>query len=78
MNQEKQYALLRLLLASFLIYMAYPSLKLQTTSTAHLFWFSWFGFFLLVIGSNLAIVLKINHQSHHSTAELNVPTKMKN
>ncbi|WP_246367102.1 hypothetical protein [Paraliobacillus salinarum] len=78
MKQMKQYALLRLLLAGFLIYMAYPSIEAQATSTAHLFWFSWLGFLLLVIGANLAVVLRINHHAPQYTTEINQPVKMKN
>lgn len=78
MEQTKQYALLRLLLAGFLIYIAYPSIQAQATSTAHLFWFSWLGFLLLVIGANLAVVLRINHHTPQHTAEMNQPVKMKN
>ncbi|CQR48125.1 hypothetical protein BN1058_02472 [Paraliobacillus sp. PM-2] len=78
MKQVKQYAWLRLLLAAFLMYMAFPSMEAQANSTAHLFWFSWLGFFLLVIGANLAIVLRIDHHSQHATSEINVPKRMKN
>ncbi|KGX93365.1 hypothetical protein N781_09930 [Pontibacillus halophilus JSM 076056 = DSM 19796] len=53
-----QHAWLRILLACFLLYMAWPFLGVQGSTVATLFWGAWLAFFLLVIGANLAIVLR--------------------
>lgn len=55
----RQNALLRLLLACFLLYIAWPSLQVQGGQISSLFWLGWSVFFLLVAGSNLAVVLKL-------------------
>ncbi|WP_117170560.1 hypothetical protein [Paraliobacillus sediminis] len=53
----KQYAVLRLLLAGFLLYLALPSIQTHPQGLAQLYWFSWLVLFSLVFGANLATVL---------------------
>lgn len=54
-----QYALLRILIAGFLLYVAWPFIPQSVTSIEQLFWGSWLFLFLLVIGANSASVLQI-------------------
>lgn len=56
----KQYTILRLLFALFLLYFAWPYIPSATTQIAKLFWIVWLGFLLLVIGGNLATLLQIS------------------
>lgn len=66
----RQNALLRLLLACFLFYMAWPSVQVQGGGVASYFWIGWLVFFLFVAGSNLATVMKIPDSTPlHSTSE---------
>ncbi len=78
MKQVKQSAWLHLLLAVFLMYMAFPFIASHPVGIAHLFWFSWLTFFVLFIGANLAIIFKINHQRNEATLTDNVRKQMKN
>ncbi|WP_407269025.1 hypothetical protein [Radiobacillus sp. PE A8.2] len=55
----EQYALLRILLACFFLYIAWPAISEQASSLASMFWAGWLLFFLFVVGSNLAAMLKI-------------------
>ncbi len=55
----RQYALLRLLLAAFFLYFAWPYIPLATSSLETVFWGVWLLFFLLVVGANLATLLQI-------------------
>lgn len=55
----KNHAILRLLLSGLLLYVAWPYIPLAKTSLATTFWGLWLGFFLLVIGANLATFLEI-------------------
>lgn len=55
----RQNALLRLLLACFLLYVAWPSIQVQGGTLASYFWLAWLVFFLFVAGSNLATLMKI-------------------
>ncbi|WP_226036429.1 hypothetical protein [Aquibacillus saliphilus] len=55
----KQYALLRILLACFLLYIAWPSIHGEVVQLSSLFWAGWLFFFLLVVGSNLATLLRM-------------------
>ncbi|WP_077299064.1 hypothetical protein [Virgibacillus pantothenticus] len=54
-----QYALLRLLLAGFMLYVAWPFIPQGTTFLEQLFWGGWLIFFLLVIGANSASLLQM-------------------
>lgn len=55
----QHYAVLRLLIACFLLYIALSRIDLSSI-TATLFWGVWLVFFWLVAGSNLATVLTIS------------------
>lgn len=55
------YTILRLLFASFLLYFAWPYIPLATTQIEKVFWGAWLVFLLLVVGGNLATVLKLSH-----------------
>lgn len=55
----KYYAILRLLLAGFFLYFALPVIPQASSQIELLFWGCWLLFFLLVIGGNLATLLKI-------------------
>ncbi|SDN05188.1 hypothetical protein [Sediminibacillus halophilus] len=55
----KQYALLRILLACFFLYVAWPEIGQQTGQAAGYFWAGWLAFFLLVAGANLATLLQM-------------------
>ncbi|KGX89109.1 hypothetical protein [Pontibacillus litoralis] len=59
---EKQYSVLRLLLAFFLLYMAWPYIQVQGEQVASYFWLGWLVFFLFVVGANLADLLRISRQ----------------
>lgn len=74
----KQDALLRLLLAAFLMYIALPSFSANLNTQAHLFWISWFLFFMLVVGANLAILFQLNPQSVVNVEEDRERQTMKN
>jgi len=56
-------ALLRLLLAAFLLYMAWPAIPEARGEAAQLFWGIWLLFFLLTAGANLAVLLQL-HPAH--------------
>ncbi|MDC3412646.1 hypothetical protein NC797_05675 [Aquibacillus sp. 3ASR75-11] len=55
----KQYALLRILLAGFFLYVAWPSINGQMTQLSSIFWAGWLVFLLLVVGANFATLLKM-------------------
>lgn len=55
----KHYAILRLLLAAFLLYFAWPFIPEAVTQLELLFWGLWLIFFLLVVGANLATLLRM-------------------
>jgi len=57
----RHYTVLRLLLASFLLYFAWPYIPEAVTQIERLFWGAWLGFLLLVVGGNLATLLQIAH-----------------
>lgn len=56
----RQYTILRLLLALFLLYFAWPYIPTATTQLANIFWMVWLTFLVLVIGGNLATLLQIS------------------
>lgn len=56
----KQYALLRLLLALFLLYVAWPSMIHTGSGIEQTFWSMWFIFVLIVSGANLATLMELN------------------
>jgi len=55
----RHYAILRLLLAVFFLYFAWPAIPYATTVIEHIFWGAWLVFFLLVAGANLATLLQM-------------------
>lgn len=55
----RHYAVLRLLLACFFLYFAWPHIPLATDKFEIMFWGVWLGLFLLVFGSNFATLLQI-------------------
>ncbi|KGP73626.1 hypothetical protein [Pontibacillus yanchengensis] len=55
----RQNAILRLMLACFLLYVAWPYLRVQGSPIGSYFWLTWLFFFLLVAGANLAVILRI-------------------
>lgn len=57
----KNYSILRLLLAVFLLYFAWPYIPEAVTQLEKLFWGAWLVFLILVIGANLATLLNISH-----------------
>lgn len=56
----RQYTILRLLLALFLLYFAWPYIPTATTQLANIFWIVWLTFLVLVIGGNLATLLQLS------------------
>lgn len=68
------YTILRLLFASFLLYFAWPYIPQATTQIEKLFWGTWLGFLLLVVGGNLATVLQLVSPP---VMEQRAPTKQK-
>ena len=55
----RQYAILRLLLAAFFLYLAWPVFPEAATKLAMLFWGMWLVFFLLVTGANVSTLLRM-------------------
>lgn len=55
----RHHAVLRFLLACFLLYFAWPMIPAAVTQTAALFWGVWLVLFLLVIAANSATILRI-------------------
>ena len=53
------YTILRLLFAFFLLYFAWPYIPEGTTQIAKIFWRAWLMFLILVIGGNLATLLRM-------------------
>lgn len=56
----RQYTYLRLLLAGFLLYFAWPYIPHASSAMEKLFWGVWLGFLWLVIGGNLATLLHLS------------------
>jgi len=55
----KQYSILRLLFAGFLLYIAWPAIPEMTTNSEVLFWGIWLAFFLLFVGGNSASLFQL-------------------
>lgn len=51
--------ILRLLLAAFFLYFAWPMIPKAATPLEFTFWGTWLVFFLLVVGANLATLLQM-------------------
>ncbi|QSS99228.1 hypothetical protein IMZ31_14205 [Pontibacillus sp. ALD_SL1] len=58
----RQHALLRLLLACFLFYVAWPSVQVQGSAAGSYFWMAWLIFLFMIIGANLALLLNLRVQ----------------
>ncbi|MFD1851904.1 hypothetical protein [Oceanobacillus bengalensis] len=56
----RHYTILRLLLAAFFLYIAWPMIPNASSNLELMFWGSWLLFFLLVVGSNFATLLQIS------------------
>lgn len=56
----RNYTILRLLLAAFLLYFAWPYIPKATLRIEMLFWGIWLGLFLLVVGANFSTLLRIS------------------
>lgn len=56
----RNYTILRLLLAAFLLYFAWPYIPEATQSIERLFWGIWLVFLFVVIGGNLATLLQLS------------------
>ncbi|TQS76259.1 hypothetical protein DX933_02205 [Ornithinibacillus gellani] len=57
----RHYAVLRLLLAGFFLYFAWPFIPYAATGIEKIFWGCWIGLFLLVVGGNLATLLQMTN-----------------
>jgi hypothetical protein len=55
----RHYAILRILLAGFFLYFAWPAIPYATTMIEQLFWAAWLVFLLLVVGANFATLLQM-------------------
>ncbi len=55
----RQYAILRLLLAGFLLYFAWPVIPSAASQVELVFWGGWLLFLVLVVGANFATLLQI-------------------
>ena len=71
------YAVLHLLLAAFLLYVAWPVLNLQANGIQSVFWLTWLVFLFIVIGANLAVVLKVQEPQEQTVTNKQVKV-MKN
>lgn len=56
----RHYAVLRLLLACFFLYFAWPVIPLASTELEKIFWGAWLLFLVLVIGGNLSTLLQLS------------------
>ncbi|MEN2467092.1 hypothetical protein [Ornithinibacillus sp. FSL M8-0202] len=56
----RHYAFLRLLLAAFFLYFAWPLIPQSSSQLEMLFWGCWLVFFVLVFGANLATIFKMS------------------
>jgi hypothetical protein len=55
----RHYAILRLLLAGLLLYIAWPLIPLAVSQLEMVYWGIWISFFVLVVGANFATLLQI-------------------
>lgn len=54
-----QFALFRILCATFLLYVAWPSIPLMQTPVEKVFWGVWLLLFALIVGGNGVSMLQI-------------------
>lgn len=57
----RNYCILRLLLAGFFLYVAWPMIPSAATQLEQFFWGSWLVFLFLVIGANFATLLQMTN-----------------
>lgn len=57
----RQYVILRLLIAGFLLYLAWPAIPGMSTNIEAVFWAFWLGLFFLFVSSNSAALLQMTH-----------------
>lgn len=57
----RHYAILRLLLACFFLYIAWPLIPQANTQLESIFWGAWLVFLVLVIGANFATLLQMTN-----------------
>lgn len=55
----RQYAILRLLVAGFLLYIAWPAIPGMASNVEAVFWGLWLGLFVLFTGGNSATLLQM-------------------
>lgn len=55
----RHYATLRLLLAGFFLYIAWPLIPGATSNLELMFWGGWLFFLLLIVGANFATLLQM-------------------
>lgn len=55
----RQYAILRLLFAGFLLYIAWPSIPEMSSNLETTFWGMWLGLFFLFVSGNTATLLQL-------------------
>ena len=55
----RNYAILRLLLAAFFLYVAWPFIPEATLQIEMVFWGIWLSLFLLVVGANFSTLLRM-------------------
>ncbi|WP_284139830.1 MULTISPECIES: hypothetical protein [unclassified Virgibacillus] len=55
----RHYALLRLLLAGFFLYFAWPLIPVSSSQIETVFWGAWLTFFFLLVAANFAVLLQI-------------------
>ncbi|WP_010651147.1 hypothetical protein [Oceanobacillus massiliensis] len=55
----RHYAILRLLLSGFFLYIAWPAIPYASSYMEQIFWGGWLVFLLLVVGANFATLLQM-------------------
>lgn len=66
----RHYTILRLLLAAFFLYVAWPMIPNVSSQLELYFWGAWLVFLLLVIGANLATLLQMTRPPAMEQEEL--------
>ncbi|RLL47872.1 hypothetical protein D8M04_00915 [Oceanobacillus piezotolerans] len=56
----RHYTILRILLAGFFLYFAWPYIPEASSNLELTFWGAWLTFFLVVMGANFATLLQIS------------------
>lgn len=71
----RNHALLKLLLAAFLLYVAWPAIPEAASQQSLVFWAVWLVFFLLAAGANLAVLLQLHPE--HSVEQQETKRRMR-